>query len=89
MWVMPLIVLGLAIGAIWLQVCAVKRWQGAWRWLAAAPLIVAGLDLLWIIASVSIDPTSHNLWPLELLLVIVCGTVAVGALWLLRMVVRA
>ncbi|HWA49808.1 MAG TPA: hypothetical protein VG742_16165 [Dongiaceae bacterium] len=87
MW--ALIVFILIGGAIWLQWRAISAWNGAWRLLAAVPAALIAADILWIIADVSIDPTARNLWPLELLLIGACGGAFIGALWLLRMVVRA
>jgi hypothetical protein len=76
---------GVVIG---LQVWAIRSWQGVWCWLAAAPLLLAGADLVLILVSTAIDPTSHNLWPLELLFVSVIGLPVVGALWLVRLVAK-
>jgi hypothetical protein len=84
-----LIVFALIGGAIWLQWRVISNWNGVWRLLAAIPATLIAVDALWIIADVSIDPTARNLWPLELLFIGVCGGAFVGALWLLRMIVRA
>jgi hypothetical protein len=78
-----------AIAAIALQVWAIRAWQGVWRWLAAAPLLLAGADLALILVSTAVDPTSHNLWPLELGTFLLIGPPVVGVLWLVRLVVKA
>ena len=70
------------------QIWAIRAWRGWWRWLAAAPLLVLGADILLILAQTSIDPTSHNLWPLELAMIAVVGLPVVGPLWLLRLAVK-
>jgi hypothetical protein len=70
------------------QIWAIRAWQGWWRWLAAAPLLVLGADVLLILAQTSVDPTSHNLWPLELAMIAVVGLPVVGLLWLLRLVAK-
>jgi hypothetical protein len=70
------------------QVWAIRAWRGWWRWLAAAPLLVLGADVLLILAETSVDPTSHNLWPLELAMIAVVGLPVVGLLWLLRLVAK-
>jgi hypothetical protein len=70
------------------QVWAIRAWRGWWRWLAAAPLLVLGADVLLILAQTSVDPTSHNLWPLELAMIAVVGLPVVGLLWLLRLVAK-
>ena len=77
---------GVIIG---LQVWAIRAWQGVWRWLAAGPLLLAGADLVLILGSIAIDPTSHNLWPLELAMILVVGLPVVGVLWLVRLVMKA
>ena len=74
---------------IGLQVWAIRAWHGVWRWLAAAPLLLAAADLVLILVSTAIDPTSHNLWPLELAMILVTGLPVVGVLWLVRMVAKA
>jgi hypothetical protein len=84
-----LIMLLVAAAVLAPQIWAVRVWRGWWRWLAAAPLLVLGADLLLIVAQTSIDPTSHNLWPLELAMIAIVGLPVVGLLWLLRLVVRA
>ena len=74
---------------IGLQLCAAIAWRGVWRWLAAAPLLILAAHFLLIMAQISIDPTSHNLWPLELAMIAVIGLPVVGVLWLVRLVGRA
>jgi hypothetical protein len=74
-------------GLIGLLLCipifrAFSRWQGWWRWAIAIPfLFMLGLSLNIVIAT-WIDPTSHNLWPIELLFYYVVGGVLIGALYL-------
>ncbi|HET6620082.1 MAG TPA: hypothetical protein VFG64_09080 [Dongiaceae bacterium] len=70
------------------QVWAIRAWRGWWRRLAAAPLLVLGADILLILAQTSVDPTSHNLWPLELAMIAVVGLPVVGLLWMLRLVAK-
>jgi hypothetical protein len=59
-----LMLLTLGIGAI-----IFSAWQGVWRVLALlAPLSVIGMVLFIAIGSV-INPTSHNLWPFDIVVV--------------------
>jgi hypothetical protein len=82
------IVVSIAIVVLGPQIWAIRAWQGVWRWLAAAPLLLAGADLVLILVSVAVDPTSHNLWPLELAMILVFGLPVVGLLWLVRLVAK-
>ncbi len=65
--VVPILVL-LPLAAVLLPFYFVWRWRGPRRLLAALPLIVLGGKLATVWADLAADPTSHNLWPLELLL---------------------
>ena len=58
---LPLVALGLPIYFLW-------RWRGPRRLLAALPLVVLAGKLATVWVDLAADPTSHNLWPLELLL---------------------
>jgi hypothetical protein len=46
-------------------------------------------DLVLILAQTALDPTSHNLWPLELAAFAAAGLPVVGLLWLVRVAVKA
>lgn len=87
MW--AILLFAFILGIIWVQWRAVSRWRGIWRWLAAAPLALLGLDVALILVETSIDPTAHNLWPLELLFIGAAGLPVVGALWIARRLVGA
>ena len=65
--VLPILVL-LPLAAITLPLYFLWRWRGPRRLLAALPLVVLGGKLATVWSDVAADPTSHNLWPLELLL---------------------
>jgi hypothetical protein len=86
----PLVILvSIAIVVLGPQIWAIRAWQGVWRWLAAAPLMLVGADLVLILASTAVDPTSHNLWPLELLFIATIGLPVVGVLWLVRLAAKS
>ncbi|MEO9080350.1 MAG: hypothetical protein ABI268_13705 [Rhodanobacter sp.] len=44
------------------------RWRGNWRWVAAMPMAVMAFVVLRIVVAVARDPTSHNLWPVEIVM---------------------
>lgn len=55
-------ILGL-VAPLW----AAWRWRGGWRVAAIVPATLMVFVILRLLVGVSYDPTSHNLWPLELL----------------------
>jgi len=59
--------------------CGLWRWRGGWRIAAAVPAVLMGFVVLRIVHGTLFDPTSHNLWPFEILLA--------GALSLVIMIV--
>jgi hypothetical protein len=81
-----LIGIGIVAGVVGLEILAIKRWDGIWRWLAAAPLMLMAIDAVWIYRLQ--EPASHPHWYLELMLVGTVGLPAVGFLWLAREVSR-
>ncbi|WP_119300815.1 hypothetical protein [Dongia deserti] len=84
-----LLIISVPLAILAPQILAVVKWRGIWRWLAAATLLIPAGDILLILVQTSIDPTSHNLWPLELIEFTCIGLLAVGVLWLARLVARA
>ena len=82
-----LLIAALALGFVVAQGWALVRWQGIWRWLAGVPLLLVSVVVLRIIVDTSADPTSHNLWPFEVLGVMVLAGVALGGLQLGRVFV--
>lgn len=66
--VIALLVLGLPLASIALPIWAIWTWKGRWRLLAWIPVAAVGLKLVWVGIGVARDPTSHNLWPLEIAL---------------------
>ena len=82
-----LLIAVLALGFIVAEGWALVRWQGIWRWLAGVPLLLVSVVVLRIIVDTSADPTSHNLWPFEVLGVMVLAGVALGGLQLVRIFV--
>ena len=77
-------VLVLGVGGFVLPVRALLRWRGGWRMAAAVPAALMGFVVLRLIAGVSRDPTSHNLWPFEILMAGLLSTIIMGLLTLAR-----
>lgn len=63
---------------------ALWRWRDKWRPWAAIPLVVMGFVVLRIVVATAIDPTSHNLWPFEILMAGACSVAAMVVLSVLR-----
>jgi hypothetical protein len=60
------------------------RWRGGWRLAAAVPAVMIAFVILRIVIGASIDPTSHNLWPFEILMVSGLSLAVMAALKLAR-----
>jgi len=76
--------LGLVVGAIYGSVRMARGCEGGWRKAALLPVIALGLVVANIVVGIAIDPTSHNLWPFEIVMVSAAGVVWLGLLRLLR-----
>lgn len=68
------------IGPLWFF----RRWQGGWRIAVAVPGIMMLFVVLRIVVGVALRPTSHNLWPFEILLAGAASTGATIVLWVLH-----
>jgi hypothetical protein len=44
------------------------RWRGGWRLVAAIPAAIMAFVVLRIVIGTARDPTSHNLWPFEIVM---------------------
>ena len=63
---------------------AARRWHGGWRLAALAPGAYMAFVILRIAVGTALDPTSHNLWPFEILIAGALSAIAIGALGLAR-----
>ena len=68
----------------WVATLGVVRWRGGWRMVAAVPAGLMGLVVIRLLVGVSIDPTSHNLWPVEIPMAGLISTVIMVLLTLAR-----
>lgn len=80
--------LGLLVGGVAAPAWAVWKWRGGWRTAAAVPALVMAFVVLRIVFDVARDPTSHNLWPFELLMWGAGSVAIVGALAVARRFAR-
>lgn len=77
-------VLALGLGGLVMPVWALVRWRGGWRMAATVPAAFMGFVVLRLIIGVARDPTSHNLWPFEVLMAGLLSVIVMGVLLLLR-----
>ena len=77
----------LILGAA-LPIAAIVNWDGGWRIGAWAALAIYALPILNIVIGVVIDPTSHNLWPLELIGFALVSIAACAGLYLVKKIRR-
>jgi hypothetical protein len=58
--------LGIA-GLMW-PAWGLWRWRGGWRLAAAVPAAIMAFVVLRLLVGTAFDPTSHNLWPFEIIM---------------------
>lgn len=75
-----LLVLALLVAGIAVPLWTAWKWRGGWRLAAAVPAAVIGFVVLRIVVDTARDPTSHNLWPFEILQFGTVALIAIGAL---------
>jgi hypothetical protein len=80
-----LFMLALGIGGVVVPLWSAWKWQGGWRIAALVPAGVVGFVVARIVFDTARDPTSHNLWPFE---IIIFGGGALAAIGLLRLARR-
>lgn len=78
-----LAMLALGVGGFAAPAWGLWRWRGGWRLAAAVPAALMGFVVLRILAGTARDPTSHNLWPFEILY---AGALSAGAMLVLALV---
>ena len=84
-----LLVLALLIASIAVPLWSVWKWQGGWKIAAALPATLMGFVVLRIFVDTARDPTSHNLWPFEILQSGVGALATIVVLKVLRRVLGA
>jgi hypothetical protein len=83
-----LAVLALLVAGITVPLWSIWRWRGRWRIAAAVPVCAMLFVVLRIVVDTAHDPTSHTLWPFEILQIGVVSITIIGALKLARALVR-
>lgn len=72
----------IALSFIILTIRAFLQWRRGWRWAAAVPLVLLAGVVFNIFNAIRIDPTAHNLWPIELLAYFIVAGIVMGVLYL-------
>ncbi len=78
------VLFGVPIAAVAASWRAFRHWGGAWRFLGGAPLLLLAFWVLVLIASWAVDPTSHNLFPFEILIWAAGSLAWLALLWVVR-----
>lgn len=87
-WMLALVFFGsLAATLIWPLVQA-WLWRGVWRVLAFGPALFMGFVLVKLVVDVTRDPSSHNLWPFELIVMGFVSVCLTAGLILLKRVIE-
>lgn len=77
-------ILGFAVAYLAAQACCVSRWSGSWRLAAGLPLLGWAVWGGTFARDVSNDPTSHNLFPFEIMTGATVALVYLGVLTVAR-----
>ena len=77
------LILGAILAVFGARALVVRR--GPWRWMALVLLLLVLGVVLRIVVDVRADPTSHNLWPLEVLAAVIAASALLGILEIIRM----
>ncbi|WP_028381112.1 hypothetical protein [Legionella cherrii] len=81
----------LAIGILGIitPLLGIWKWKGGWRIAAFVPAALMAFVVLRLLIDVSADPTSHNLWPFEILQTAALSVAIMVALTIIRKITRA
>ena len=74
------LLLAIPLAYLWLQVRTIRRWAGKWRLAACLPVLGWAIWLVGFVHDVVRDPTSHNLFPFEILIGVGLSIIYLGAL---------
>ena len=77
-------ILGIAVAYLAAQACCVIRWRGGWRLAAGLPLLGWAVWGGLFARDVTADPTSHNLFPFEIMIAVTAALVYLGVLAVAR-----
>ena len=84
-----LVVVGLLVAGFAAPAWGLWKWRQGWRMAAAVPAALMGFVVLRIVVDVARDPTSHNLWPFEVLMYGTISLAIMAALKIARLFAHA
>jgi len=81
----------LALGFISLAapIWAFRKWHGLWRMTTLVPIAVMLFIIFRLLIDTSHDPTSHNLWPFEIIIGCVFNMMIMAILLIIRKIMKA
>jgi NADPH:quinone reductase-like Zn-dependent oxidoreductase len=77
-------VLGLLLVGAGAPLWGLWKWRGGWRIAAAVPALMMAFVIGRFVVDTARDPTSHNLWPFEILIWGGASAVVMGVLALAK-----
>jgi hypothetical protein len=80
----PPVLVALVLACVGAPLWALWKWRGGWRLAAALPFAAIAFVVGRIVIDTARDPTSHNLWPLEIVLYGAAGLAFIVLLALVR-----
>ncbi|MBY0492331.1 MAG: hypothetical protein K2R93_21010 [Gemmatimonadaceae bacterium] len=77
---LALLVVGAMVWVVRLQLRYLRSWSGIWRVLSLVPPLLIVAQIAVIAWDTTRDPTSHNLWPFEIVISVIAALAAYGLL---------
>ena len=81
---LPFALLATLMASVGVPLWALRTWRGAWRIAASVPALAVLATLFKIVVDTTVEPTSHNLWPFEILIVGTFAILVISALAVCR-----
>ena len=76
--------LAVLLGGLGVPLWMVWKWRGGWAIAACIPAAVLAAVIVRIVIDTKRDPTSHNLWPFELIMFSAMALAFIGVLTVAR-----
>lgn len=83
-----LLIFALGLIGVAAPIWAFRHWHSIWRIATLAPIAVMLFIIFRLLIDTSHDPTSHNLWPFEIMIGGVFNMIIMATLWIVRKIMR-